>query len=137
MYLADTNVMSESRKESRANKGVRDLFERERRKNSVHLSIVVIAEIRRGVEMCRRRGDSQSASIYGKWLDSVKEEYKQRILPVDKAIGELWGRLRVPHAEPALDKLIAATAIVHGLTVVTRNVKDFEGTDVKVLNPFD
>jgi toxin FitB len=137
MYLADTNVLSENRKLHRANKGVRDFFLREEDKDTVHLSVVVIAEIRRGIEMARRQGDHPKAGVYSDWLSSVKEEYKLRILPVDKLIGEVWGRLRAPHAEPALDKLIAATAIVHDLTVVTRNVKDFEGTKVKVLNPFD
>jgi toxin FitB len=137
MYLADTNVLSESRKLGRANEGVREFFLRERERGTVHISVVVIAEIRRGVEMVRWRGDDRQAAVYWDWLGCVKEEYRQRIIPVDKVIGELWGRLRVPHAEPALDKLIAATAIVHDLTVVTRNVKDFESTDVKVLNPFD
>lgn len=60
-----------------------------------------------------------------------------RFLPVDEDVGQLWGRLRVPHPEHALDKLIAATALIHDLTVVTRNVDDFAGLGVRVLNPFE
>ena len=71
------------------------------------------------------------------WLKDVLREYDGKILPVDRRIGELWGALRALHPEPALDKLIAATAISHGLTVVTRNVRDFEPTGVKTFNPFE
>lgn len=71
------------------------------------------------------------------WLKNVLREYDGKILSVNEAIGELWGSLRVPHPEPALDKLIAATAISYGLPVVTRNVRDFEKTGVSTINPFD
>ncbi len=70
-------------------------------------------------------------------MNNVLREYDTRILPAGKEIGRLWGNLRAPHPEPALDKLISATAIFHGLTVVTRNVRDFERMGVEMLNPFE
>jgi predicted nucleic acid-binding protein len=71
------------------------------------------------------------------WLKGVLHAYDKKIVPVNRAIAEVWGRLRARHPEPAVDRLIAATALAHGLTVVTRNVRDFERVGVKMLNPFD
>ncbi|WP_050454325.1 type II toxin-antitoxin system VapC family toxin [Candidatus Burkholderia verschuerenii] len=137
MYLADTNVISERRKDERANKGVRDFFcQADEQNHKIHLSVVAIAEVRRGVNLARYKGDEKQAVVLERWLSAIVRDYAQLILKVDKEISDLWGRLRVPHPEPALDMLIAATAIHHGLTVVTRNVKDFEKTGVKTLNPF-
>ncbi|SAK97956.1 PilT domain-containing protein [Caballeronia calidae] len=78
----------------------------------------------------------QAATIES-WLKGVLREYEENILPVSKEISELWGTICAQHPEPALDKLIAATAISHGLTIVTRNVRDFEKVGVKLINPFD
>ncbi|KND54830.1 VapC toxin protein [Candidatus Paraburkholderia kirkii] len=137
-YLADTNVISETRRLDRANKGVRAFFRQARLdENDIHLSVVTVGELRRGVERLRRRGDAVQAGTVEAWLKDVLCEYDGKILPVNKAIGELWGSLRAPHPEPAIDKLIAATAMSHGLTVVTRNVRDFEKTGVKTIDPFD
>jgi toxin FitB len=138
MYLADTNVISETRKEERVNEGVRAFFDQAKaREQDVHLSVVTVAELRQGVQRLRQKGDVRQASTIETWVDDVLKAYEKRILIVDKKIGELWGRLRVPHREPALDKLIAATAIYHGLTVVTRNVRDFHIAGVKTVNPFE
>jgi predicted nucleic acid-binding protein len=79
----------------------------------------------------------QQAAMLETWLGAIIADYVQNVLSVDEEIGQLWGRLRVPHPEHALDKLIAATALIHDLTVVTRNVDDFAGTGVQLLNPFD
>jgi toxin FitB len=138
MYLADTNVVSETKKKDRANEGVRAFFDRaDRDQRSVLLSVVTVAELRQGVFRLRHKGDCRQANAVEGWVDDVLRQYEQRILAVNRDISELWARLRVPQSEPALDKLIAATAIFHGLTVVTRNVKDFEPTGVGIVNPFD
>ncbi|SAK85135.1 type II toxin-antitoxin system VapC family toxin [Caballeronia ptereochthonis] len=138
MYLADTNVISEARREEHANEGVRAFFRRARRDEcDVHLSVVTVGELRRGIDRLRHKGDDKQAAGLETWLENVLRQYEGKILPVDEEIGKLWGSLRVPQAEPALDKLIAATALSHRLTVVTRNVRDFAATGVEVLNPFE
>jgi toxin FitB len=138
VYLVDTNVVSEIRKKERSNKGVRAFFRQAVKSDiGLYLSVVTIGELRRGVEIVRHRGDVAQAAALEAWLTAVLNEFAQNILPVDEDIGQLWGRLRVPHPEHALDKLIAATGLIHDLTVVTRNVDDFSSTGVRVLNPFD
>jgi toxin FitB len=138
VYLVDTNVVSEIRKKERANKGVRAFFRRAAKEDvDLYLSVVTVGELRRGVEIVRRRGDTAQTAALETWLTAVLNEFAQNILPVDGDIGQLWGRLRVPHLEHALDKLIAATGLIHELIVVTRNVDDFSPTGVRVLNPFD
>lgn len=137
MYLIDTNVISEGRKGSRANAGVRDFFKRVASDQSpVFLSVVTVGELRRGVELIRHRGDMAQANRLERWLQQLLRHYEDYILEVDVDIAQLWGRLRVPHYENALDKLIAATALIHNLTVVTRNHDDFAMTGVLVLDPF-
>lgn len=138
MYLIDTNVISEARKGNQTNKGVQRFFAQAiHEKAEVFLSVVTIGELRRGIESIRYRGDEQQAQLLEHWLSSVLEEYSDSILDIDSEIAEIWGRLRAPHPQNALDKLIAATALIHDLTVVTRNNKDFYQSRVRVLNPFD
>lgn len=138
MYLIDTNVISEGRKGARANAGVRDFFMRVvSDQTPVFLSVVTVGELRRGVELIRHRSDAAQASRLEKWLQQLLRHYEDYILEVDADVAQLWGRLRVPHYENALDKLIAATALIHNLTVVTRNHDDFSRTGVRVLNPFN
>ncbi|SAL25535.1 PilT domain-containing protein [Caballeronia peredens] len=138
MYLADTNVISETRRPDRTNEGVRAFFRQAwLDRNDVHLSVVTVGELRRGVDLLRHRGDVAQAKTVETWLKDVLRRYDGKILPVSRQISEVWGRLRAPHPEPALDKLIAATAMFYGLTVVTRNVRDFSRTGVKILNPFE
>ena len=137
MYLVDTNVISEARKRSRANKGVRQFFKQAVDEESpMFLSVVTVGELRRGVELIRHRGDVRQANQLEKWLTALLADYRDNILDINPDIAQLWGRLRVPHPENALDKLIAATALIYDLTIVTRNHKDFVKTGVKVLNPF-
>ncbi len=137
MFLLDTNVISETRKRERANDGVRSfLREAERASAQLYLSAVTVGELRRGVEILRYRGDVAQASALQRWFDHVLKQFEQRILPVDTEIGHRWGALRAPRGEHALDKLIAATALIHELTVVTRNVADFAETGVEVIDPF-
>jgi predicted nucleic acid-binding protein len=137
MYLLDTNVVSEIRKRMRANPGVRSFFKRIAADQApVFLSVVTVGELRRGVELIRHRGDIRQANRLERWLVRLLQRHGDYILDIDSEIAQLWGRLRVPHHENALDKLIAATALIHDLTVVTRNRDDFAKTGVRVLNPF-
>jgi predicted nucleic acid-binding protein len=138
MYLLDTNVLSEIRKRKRTNKGVTKFFKSAIRNNDrLFVSVITIGELRRGVELIRHRGDNRQAKQLEKWLDLVINEYQDNILDIDQETAQVWGKLRSPHPEHALDKLIAATAMTYGLTVVTRNEKDFKGTGAKLFNPFE
>jgi len=135
--LIDTNVISEARKKSKANPGVIDFFNRVASAGAlVYLSVITVGELRRGVELIRLRGDAEQAGLLEDWLSAVLEQYADKVLAFDADAAQVWGRLRVPNPEHALDKQIAATALVHDLTVVTRNSADFAGTGVKVMNPF-
>jgi predicted nucleic acid-binding protein len=136
--LVDTDVVSEARKRSNANQGVRAFFDRVvREQTPVFVSVVTVGELRRGVELIRHHGDARQAKQLEQWLELRLLEYQDCILDIDADTAQLWGRLRVPHPENALDKQIAATALIHDLTVVTRNDKHFEKTGVPVLNPFN
>ncbi|MCU0769990.1 MAG: type II toxin-antitoxin system VapC family toxin [Burkholderiaceae bacterium] len=137
MYLIDTNVISEARKKSKANAGVIEFFDRiVRAGDPVYLSVITVGELRRGVELIRHRGDADQALLLADWLSAVLEQYADKVLAFDADAAQVWGRLRVPNPEHDLDKQLAATALVHDLTVVTRNAVDFAGTGVKVMNPF-
>jgi predicted nucleic acid-binding protein len=137
VYLVDTDVISEVRKRRNANKGVATFFQKAATNNvALYLSVVTVGELRRGVEVIRHRGDDSQANLLEGWLTTILIEYGYNILPLDDSVAQVWGRLRVPHPENALDKQIAATALIHNLTLVTRNVKHFGGTGVKVFNPF-
>ena len=137
MYLIDTNIISEIRKRNRANTGVRNFFKQVIQDSvPVYVSVVTIGELRRGIELIRHRGDTKQADRLEQWFLAVLEDYQNNILELDKETAQLWGKLRVPHHENALDKQIAATALIHGLTVVSRNSEHFTRTGVKVLNPF-
>jgi predicted nucleic acid-binding protein len=137
MFLLDTNVVSETRKRERANEGVRAFFEYvETASAGVFVSVVTIGELRRGIEMLGHRGDVIQMNALQRWFDGL-QQYSWEVLPVDTEISHRWGKLRAPRSEPALDKLIAATALVHELTVVTRNVADFAETGVDIVDPFN
>ena len=137
MYLIDTNVISEARKGSKANKGVNDFFKQAIDDQiPLYISVVTIGELRRGVDLIRYRGDTRQANRLEKWLNAMLVDYRDFILDINSDISQLWGKLRVPHPENALDKLIAATALIYDLTVVTRNHKDFSPTGVRLINPF-
>ena len=137
MYLVDTDVISEVRKRTKANKGVAKFFRQAAKDDTaLYLSAVTVGELRRGVELIRHRGDAAQAERLDAWLTLILSEYHDNILPLDDAAAQVWGRLRVPHPENALDRQIAATALIHDLTLVTRNEKHFAGTSANLLNPF-
>ncbi|HEY4370027.1 MAG TPA: type II toxin-antitoxin system VapC family toxin [Steroidobacteraceae bacterium] len=137
MYLIDTDVISELRKGTRANAGVRTFFrEAAQQIRSLYLSVITIGELRHGVERIRHRGDASQALRLERWLEGLQTEYAEAILPFDQEMAEVWGKLRVPNPENPLDKQIAATALVFDLTVVTRNEAHFTPTAARVLNPF-
>jgi predicted nucleic acid-binding protein len=134
-FLLDTNVIAELRKGARANLHVRAWFE-SLDSDAIMLSVLTIGEIRRGIENVRRR-DPATAKALERWLRRLVAEHRERILPIDLPVAEEWGRLNVPDPLPVVDALLAATAKVHGLTFVTRNVKDVARTGVELMNPFD
>jgi predicted nucleic acid-binding protein len=137
MYLIDTNVVSELRKAQSVDRGVIEFMSKASAGNErCYLSVVTIGELNRDVAMIRHRGDTKQANVLAEWLDTILTDYQDSILPVDKDVSLLWANLRVPNHENALDKLIAATALSHSLTLVTRNTKDFEKTGVPIVNPF-
>jgi predicted nucleic acid-binding protein len=133
-FLIDTNVLSELRKGARADVNVRRWFEGID-ENSIFLSVLVTGEIRRGIESIRKR-DTRAASALERWLDNVMKAHSERVLPVDATTADEWGRLDVRGRLPVVDGLLAATARVHALTLVTRNVKDVVRTGVDWLDPF-
>ena len=137
VYLVDTDVISEARKGPRAHSGVREFFASAgRRGAALYVSAVTIGELRQGVERIRHRGDLAQARRLERWLGEVTAQYAESILPIDAEVAEVWGRLRVPNADNPLDKQIAATALIYGLVVVTRNVAHFAPTGVPVHDPF-
>ena len=137
MYLIDTNVVSEARKRPKPNRGVIAFFETVAASSEpLFLSAISVGELRRGVELIRRRGDADQAQRLEAWLAIVVELFGERILAFDAQAAQVWGHLRVPDPSHALDKQIAAIALVNDLTLVTRNVTDFEGSGVKLVNPF-
>ena len=133
-FLIDTNVISELRKGKRADANVRQWFE-QADEAAIYISALTLGEIRNGVERLRRR-DPASADMLETWLREVEVTMAERILPITPAIADCWGRLGVPDPLPVIDSLLAATALTHGLILITRNVADVERTGVKVTNPF-
>ncbi|AXT48433.1 MULTISPECIES: type II toxin-antitoxin system VapC family toxin [Chromobacterium] len=136
MYLVDTNIVSEARKGGKANAGVL-AFWRSADADSLYLSAISVGEIRRGIENLKHRGDLKQAGLLEQWLDTITQEFSQRILNFDADCAQVWGKLMSPHPQNAVDKQIAAIALIHDLTIVTRNSGDFAGTGVKLLNPFN
>lgn len=134
-YLVDTNVLSEISKEAGCNNNVAEWYARVPR-DDLCLSALVIGEIRGGVERLRAR-DLRRAIRFERWLVLVVDLFADRIVGIDRRIAERWGWLNARERLPAVDGLLAATAIIHKMVVVTRNARDFARTGVPVLNPFE
>jgi toxin FitB len=133
-YLLDTNVLSETRKR-RSVQGVREWIA-STPADLLYVSVLTLGEIERGIARIRDRGDRPQAFALERWLREVEAGFAERIIPVTLRVAGEWGRQHLEQPIPVIDALIAATAKVHGWTVVTRNARDFERTGVQVLNPF-
>jgi toxin FitB len=136
MYLLDTNVLSELRRGKRAHAKVA-VWSRAIHPMELFLSVITVLEIERGILLLERKDKKQSALLRA-WLDErVMPQFDGRIVPVDTAIAQKCAALQVPNPRPHLDALIAATALVHRMTLVTRDVGDYEGTSVSLINPWE
>lgn len=134
-FLLDTNIVSELRKRERADPGLRRWVDGVEGAE-LALSVLVLGEIRLGILRLRRR-DPESAEHLAAWLVRLERAYRGRILPVDASVTETWARFNAVRTLPVIDSLMASTAAVHGLTLVTRDVSDLEGVDVPLLDPFE
>jgi toxin FitB len=132
-YLLDTNVVSEIRKKA-PDPGVSAWFASVP-DDELFLSVLVVGEIRQGIERLARR-DLVQAEIFEQWLSRLVHAYGDRIVPITARVVEAWGRLNVPDPVPVVDGLMAATALVHNWTLVTRNVDDVASTGARLLDPF-
>lgn len=132
-FLLDTNVLAEVRKprgDARVAAWYDDVAD-----DDLFLSVLVVGEIQQGVTRLRRK-DPRQAAAYDAWLAKLRREFSDRILPVTQDVALEWGRLSAGDPLPVIDGLLAATAVVHGLTVATRNVADFKRTGVALFDPF-
>ena len=133
--LLDTNVLSELRRGERCDPRVRR-WALSTTQSELHTSVIVLGELKRGVERVRPKNPRFAAELE-RWLSRLVARMGDRILPVDPAIALAWGRIAAPRTVPPIDGLLAATALVHGFTLVTRNVKDIADLGVSYLNPFE
>lgn len=132
-FLLDTNIVSDLRRPTRSRAGLLAWF-REQPPDALYLSVITLGEIRQGIEQIRPR-DGRQARNLDRWLDDLPRLYGDRLLPIDTLVADEWGRLRAGRTLPVVDTLIAATARVHDLTLVTRNEKDFTDLGLTILNP--
>jgi hypothetical protein len=133
-FLLDTNVLSELRKETSCDHGVRRWMG-EAPSEDLFVSVLVLGEIRQGIERIRLRDQAQARALE-KWLLLVSTQFADRLLPVDEKVADQWGRLGLRQPVPTLDALLAATAMVHDLVVVSRDEGGFRNTGARVINPF-
>lgn len=134
MFLIDTNIISEVRKGERCDANVASWFAAVNDAD-IYLSVLVTGEIRKGIERVRPR-DARRAVALERWLERLEQGFSERILPIDRAVADEWGRMSALRPVPVIDGLLAATASVAGLTLVTHDTGDVDGLGVDVLNPF-
>lgn len=134
MFLFDTNVVSELRRPERAGPAL-VAWASVTPQSDIFVSAVTVFELELGVRLMERRDPIQGAALRAWFEGQVLGRFGDRILPVDRAVALRCASLFVPDPRPDRDALVAATALVHGMTVVTRNVRHFEGTGVAILNP--
>jgi predicted nucleic acid-binding protein len=133
-FLLDTNVISEIRKRDQAHPNV-VRWVACTPVEEIGTSVLVLAEIRHGIELTRRN-DPEQAKFLDRWFSHMRARLEGRVLPIDEAVAEAWALLGIPDPMPLIDGLLAATAKVHGLTLVTRNVADIAVAGVSLLDPF-
>lgn len=134
-YLFDTNVLSETWK-PKANQGVIE-FLRSTEPTSAFISVLTIGELRKGVAAKKLRDrDSNAATRLAAWVEGIELSFADRVLGIDTATARLWGEWSGERARPVVDTLLAATAVLHDLTLVTRNLRDVRGIPVKLLDPW-
>jgi toxin FitB len=133
-FLLDTNVISEIRKRERAHPNVARWVTRTPPKD-IGTSVIVLAEIRRGIEL-KRRSDPEQAQSLDRWFTHMRARLGDGVLSIDEPVADAWALRSVPDPLPLIDGLLAATAKVHGLTLVTRNVGDVARTGISVFDPF-
>ena len=133
-FIIDTNVISEVRKGARCDVNVAAWFG-SIEDGDLYLSVLVLGEIRKGIELAQPR-DPTKARALASWLAKVEAAFDARILPIDRVVAEEWGRMSARRPIPVIDGLLAATAKVHRMTLVTRNAVHVEGLGANVLNPF-
>ncbi len=132
-YLLDTNILSETRRSRPEPKVTAFLSATDAA--GLYISALSLGELRKGVEI-KRRTDPSGAAQIAAWVDGIEHSFADRILPVDAAVAGLWGRLSAERSRPVIDTLIVATALTHGLTLVTRNTADLGGIDVPIIDPW-
>jgi hypothetical protein len=133
-FLIDTNVLSELRKGRQCDANVR-AWAISANHAQHWISVLSLGEIRKGIELLRRKSPAQCPA-FERWLSAIETNYSGCILPITDAIADQWGRLQVRRSMPVIDSLLAATALVHQLIIVTRNTADFACSGATVLNPF-
>jgi predicted nucleic acid-binding protein len=133
-FLLDTNVVSELRKESKCSRSVWEWYAG-LSEDETFISVLTLGELRRGIEL-RRLKDAAASQTLERWFQDLKNRHENRIFPITTAICDLWGRLSLRQQLPEIDGLLAATAMHHGLTLVTRNTADIRRSGVDYFNPF-
>jgi toxin FitB len=134
-YLIDTNIISEVRKGEQCDTNVARWYG-SIGDEDIYLSVLVLGEVRKGIERVRRNSPERARALEF-WLATLRERFADRVLPVDQLVADEWGRLSVIRSVPSLDALLAATAKVNQMTLVTRNVADVAGLGADVINPFE
>ena len=132
-YLLDTNILSETRKKRADERVISFLSTAE--PSALFISVLSLGELRKGVAL-KIRSDADAAKRLGAWVDGLESSFGERILGVDAAIARQWGELSAQRSRPVVDTLLAATALVHKLTLVTRNISDVHDLGVKLLDPW-
>jgi predicted nucleic acid-binding protein len=133
-YLLDTNVVSEVRKPN-PNAGVAAWFN-EADSADLYLSVLVVGEVRQGIERLRRRRARKQAALFERWLAVLKQAFADRLIPISANVAERWGRLNAAQPLPVIDGLLAATALEHDLTLVTRDTDTLAVSGARLLNPW-